>query len=755
MLKFREWRELSISILKQILSAHNFLSIYLLILTLFNLFLLNLPFTNYLGYEFSVFNSVILVLLAGIFAITYLKRNEFQITSVKEIISYLLFISIVFVLLPLILSFISLVFSKSCSILDGLIFYTVLTVPAPLIGSVTGFLSFSISKKFGLILFIIILILIALVPAVEIFINPQIYFYNPIVGFFPGTIYDEAIEVDIKLVFYRLLNLIYFSVLLYLITKAISTRSKFILRIGWMYGVVVSLLFAAFSSLIGFSTSRSTIEKELNKIIRTENFDIRYSSSINDTLINVIALHHEYYYLELSKFFQSKPSKKISSLIFTDREQKRKLFGSENADIAKPWIPEIYTTADSYDRTLKHEIAHCFTGEFGSSVFKVADNFNPVLIEGAAMAADPIYDSYDLDYLAALAYKYNFKVNIQNLFSTFNFFKQPSSLGYIISGSFIKYLIERFGVEKFKEIYSDLDFNKHYNKELFELASDYEEYLKNKFRFDEASVNQAKYFFGRKSIFYKDCPRYIAKQLSKAWRYVNERKYYEAKAVFEKILQSGESYSAVLGLSYCLDQLNQLDKSVEMIKNNLSNFENTPYWYELNFTLADLLVRKNKIDDALIIYKMLTQQNPNRKLFILSMLRIKLSEDTSVITKYLLSDNYEKYSILKSLNQSSYEYSTFPFLIMLADVEKINYNDFLQNFSKVLIVNDYQSSYGLYKLSQFMCEKMDFYRAMKMAALALRYQDDASFNPVLLENFDKMLWLFKNHNDVITKFACD
>lgn len=755
MLKFKEWRELSISILKKILSAHSYLSIYLLILTLCNLFLLNLPLTNYLGYEFSVFNSVILVLLAGIFALNYLKRNKFQKTSFKDIFSYLFFISIVFVLLPLILSFISLLFSKSCSILDGLIFYVVLTIPAPLIGLAVGTSSFSISRKFGLVVFIVILILIALVPVAEIYINPQIYFYNPIVGFFPGTIYDEAIDVDVKLIFYRLLNLIYFSLLLYLITKGISTSSKFILRMGWIYGAVVSLLFVAFSSLIGFSTSRSTIEKALDKIIRTENFEIKYSSSINDTLINVIALHHEYYYLELSKFFQLKPSKKISSLIFTSREQKRKLFGSENADIAKPWIPEIYITADNYDRTLKHEIAHCFTGEFGSSVFKVADNFSPVLIEGAAMAADPVYDSYDLDYLAALAYKYNFNVDIQNLFSTFNFFKQPSSLGYIISGSFIKYLIERFGVERFKNIYSNLDFKKHYNKELFELASDYEEYLNNKFRFDEASVNQAKYFFGRKSIFYKDCPRYIAKQLSKAWRYVNARKYYEAKSIFEKILQSGESYSAVLGLSYCLDQLNQLDESVELIKNNLSNFKNTPYWYELNFTLADLLVKKNKIDDALIIYKMLTQKNPNRTLFILSKLRIKLSEDTSVITKYLWADNYEKFSILKMLNLTSYEYSTLPFLILLADAEKINYHDFLQNFSKVLIVNDYLSSYGLYKLSQFMCEKMDFDRARKMASLAVRYQADASFNPILLNNFEKMLWLFNNHNDVVSKFAYD
>ena len=73
---------------------------------------------------------------------------------------------------------------------------------------------------------------------------------------------------------------------------------------------------------------------------------------------------------------------------------------------------------------MKHEIAHCFTREFGSYIFKIADNFNPSLIEGVAMAADPVYDGFDLDYMAALAFNNDFKLNVNALFTFFNFFKQ-------------------------------------------------------------------------------------------------------------------------------------------------------------------------------------------------------------------------------------------------------------------------------------------------------------------------------------------
>ena len=364
------------------------------------------------------------------------------------------------------------------------------------------------------------------------------------------------------------------------------------------------------SADFGYSTTPSSIKVELDKTILTEHYEIHYSNALNDTLINIIALHHEFYFWELEKYFNVKPSKKIISLIFNDREQKKRLFGTANADVAKPWIPEIYTTADNYDKTLKHEIAHCFAGVFGSRIFKVADNFNPSLIEGAAMAADPDYDSFDLDYMAALAFKNNYKINVTDLFEYFNFFKQPSSLGYIIAGSFIKFLIDKYGIETFKKFYSDLDFQKYYGKELTELAREYEVYLEDKFVIQGESSDRAKYYYGRKSIFYKICPRYVAKKLTKAWKLLNEKKVEDAKKIFEELLKLSDNYSPLIGLSYCYAELKQNEKAIDLLKENIGKFENTAYYYEIEFLLADLLAKNNQIAEADSIYKTLVGQNP-------------------------------------------------------------------------------------------------------------------------------------------------
>ena len=751
MLVLKEWREKSISTIKKILTANNYLALYLLIIIFFDIALLNLPLTNYLGYEFSIFNSALLILLSGIFTILLLKRIPITRETKNKILKTLAFTSSIFLIIPFLISLFSLFRSISCPLADGILFYTFLTLPAPIIGIGLGLLSYSISKRFSLLYFLILLFIIALIPVFEIYFNPQIYFYNPIVGFFPGTIYDEGIEVDLKLMIYRILNLLFFSSIIFLVLRALISSSSYSLKITWTYSLIVPLAFIILSPHFGYSTTISRIKLELDKSISSEHYEIHYSSKSNDTLINVIALHHEYYYTELEKYFNVKLNKKIVSLIFSNREQKKRLFGTANADVAKPWIPEIYILADNYDKTLKHEIAHCFAGEFGSQILKIADNFNPSLIEGIAEAADPIYDGFDLHYMAALALNNDFHVDVNMLFNNFNFFKQPSSLGYIMAGSFIKFLNDKYGIEKFKKLYTELDFSGNYGKELFVLVHEYETYLKDKFVIPAEAIDRAKYYYGRKSIFYKVCPRYVAKKITEAWRLYNQKKIDDAKKIFGELLSISDNYSPLIGLAYCYVEMNEIQKAIDLLRGNNKKFENTAYNYEIEFILGDLFAKNDQISEADSIYKLLKAQNPSRTLLSLSSLRTNMIKTDSVIVKYLNGEDEEKYEILKSMNEIGYNYNTFPYLSLLAKSTNVTYENFLMNFTKVLEVGDYNSSYGIYRLSLYMCEKMDFDRARKMAALALRYSSDLSFNPVLQTNFDKMDWLYKNSTEALSK----
>ncbi|MDO8550259.1 MAG: hypothetical protein Q7S39_08940, partial [Ignavibacteria bacterium] len=462
-------------LLKKIFSYRNFLLIYLLVVLIFNILLINFPLLNVFGYELSVFNSVLLTFVSGFYIISFSKRE--QEYAFKKFPQKLIFPSAIFLLIPFLVSVINSFFTGFCSFSDGLLFYIIITFPSIIIGYASGFTSFFFFNRFRRILFFILIIIILLIALGEFYFNPQVYFYNPVLGFIPGTIYDEGLSVDLKLLLYRLLNLFFFCGLLAGLIFHLSGKIKINKIFFLLYLIIIPFVFILISPSLGFSTTFGKLKSELNNFISTEHFDIYFDEKISDEFVKLIVLHHEYFYEELKNYLAVVPGKKIQSFIFNDRQQKKILFGSANADVAKPWLYSTFTTYDNYNSSLRHEIAHCFSAEFGEGPLKIADMINPFLIEGIASASSPFYDENDLDFLASIAYKNGYKISIDKMYDFSSFFIQTSSLSYIYAGSFTKFLIDNYGIEKFKQLYTDLDFQKVYNKSIKKLETEYMAYL--------------------------------------------------------------------------------------------------------------------------------------------------------------------------------------------------------------------------------------------------------------------------------------
>lgn len=732
--------------LKKILSSYNFLSIYVLLLILFDLLLLRFPLTDVFGYEYSLFNSVIIVLLSGIFNITLQSKNIFPEQNKDNFDRSSGIFFLVFLILPAVISIVNSFFTISCSYLEGLKFYLVLLLPSIVIGFALGMFTVVFFKRFRIIFFLLIYLIIFSITFFELYYNPQIYFFNPIFGYFPGTIYDEAISVDLRLVIYRLLNLIYFGSLFYILYRFTFKTSKLTKKLIFWPVLIIPILFIYFSQQFGFSTTFSKLEKDLGGKAVTPHFNIYYPASLDSNYVKNLILNHEYYYNQLNSFFQFKISKRVNSFVFLDDNQKKELFGSQNADVAKTWQYSIYITRNDYNSTLKHELAHCYSADFGVGIFKVADGLNPSLIEGIATAADPIYGNNSIDYLAYQAYNNGFKIELSNLYNQFNFFLNTSSLSYIYAGSFTKYLIKVYGIKKFISLYKDLDFYKVYGDSISALQIDYYTYLESLNY--SSNINKAYYYFGSKSIFYKVCPRYVAKMLQDAWSEYSHKNYKYALNSFNEILQVTNNYSALIGKARSMAKLNDRDKAIKLLEAKLPDFHNTSNFYNLEFTLADLLAENKNYFNADTLYSSIINQNPSNNLFYLSSLRKKLISSYQ-ISEYLNGSELDKFLILSEINKKYYIYSSIPVLIDLSDYLGENYEMFVKDFDKPINVDDFLGSYAVYRLSLYMSENADFLRSRKMAALSIRYGKDKNFNTILLDNFNKINWIYSHSKDII------
>jgi len=731
---------------------NNYLFVYLVIIGCFNIYLQTLPLTNVFGYEFSAVNGLLLSFLSGLFIIKILKSLTLEKQSSPTM--YLFNVWFWMLILPFAISVGKSILFGFCSFWDGLWFYIFITGPSVIIGSALGSITYVLFKRFRILIFIILYLLILFIPVLEIYFNPQVYLFNPLFSYFPGTIYDEGIAINFKLILYRLLNIIFFlPILIYFIKSrnVLFPFSKKLISVGVI--IFISGIFYFFiSHEIGFNTTQSSLQNELSIKVESEHFIIHADKRIDSDKLIFVALNQENYYLELKDYFKESPGHKIITYLFFDDKQKKNLFGSGSADVAKPWLYSIYISNDSWESTLKHEIAHCFTAEFGSGIFKLASGFNPSLIEGVAEAADGFYDENSIHYLASLAFRNNFSVDINSLFEGFSFFSSVSSLSYIYSGSFIKYLVDDYGIEKVKAFYQNGNFNQDFNSDLSEVISGYEKFLESLNNFDTKA--KANYYFGRKPLISKVCPRYISSSLAEAWEKYSSSEINQAEIIFNDVLSKAESYGAIIGLSTIYKDQDSLSKAIQIIESNLDSFNSTSYEYNLKLSLADLLIINNEIEKAKEIYQYIKNSEPNRRLLLISNVRLSLLKN-GLINKYVNGSEYDKYEILKALNKKSYVYSSIPLMIDLSQSLNENYDLFLLNFADNFEVKDEMSSYALYKLSNYMMQNQDYDAARRMAGFSLRFKGNPELLLLCEKNFNKADWFVRNAERTLQQIKID
>jgi hypothetical protein len=354
---------------------------------------------------------------------------------------------------------------------------------------------------------------------------------------------------------------------------------------------------------------------------------------------------HEFYYNEIDSQLALENNVKIKSYIFKNRIQKKELFGSENADVAKPWMKQIYLDEQNFTRSLKHELVHILSGEFGNKPFDVAANVNPSLIEGLAMAVENNYDDKEIDYIVSLAVDAGYATELAQLFSGLNFFGSVSSKSYLYAGSFIKYLMNTYGIELVKKLYKEGDFLSSIGKSIDALEIEYNTYLKSLNYIPNKET--AKLYFGMQPLIKKTCPRVAARVEREGWEFYRVKKYDAALEKFEFVFNSTGSYSSFNGILLSKIQLGHYKTALNLAEENLSIFENTSYFYNLELRIADLSILNSDSLNAIKKIELLLKQNPSVNYYNEAVMRnLLIRKGVEYYSEFLLADSQKRILML-------------------------------------------------------------------------------------------------------------
>jgi hypothetical protein len=369
---------------------------------------------------------------------------------------------------------------------------------------------------------------------------PAVFSYTPLVGYFPGNLYDENVRLGAPVVWARIEQLLWLVAILAAVAMRLDVPGMRMMRAPRPVGRRLRLLALLVACMVpatlmhinggalGYNITATDIEDVLDGRIETAHFVIHYARTPEiEKDIKLIAEDHELRYAQVVATLGMAPPGKLESFLFADRDQKGRWMGARDVEMAKPWRQEIYLDHRPFPHTsLRHEIAHAVASSFGDPIFGVAARrvfgipllFSPGLIEGLAVAVDWPGGDYGRltphEAVRALQ-EMGLQPSIRALLSL-GFLAQSSQRSYQTAGSFMRFLLDTYGAPALRRLYhSGGDFEGVYGKSLATLESEWLAMIA-KVPVPRDVVEGARERFRIGSVFARPCPHAVAAREERA-----------------------------------------------------------------------------------------------------------------------------------------------------------------------------------------------------------------------------------------------
>ncbi|MGB9664872.1 MAG: hypothetical protein ACPL25_08150, partial [Ignavibacteria bacterium] len=357
--------------IKNLFLRHRVLLISVFIsLLLLRILLLNFPLLRNLDLEISIVFSFVFSIITGFLGLYFFRKGESASSIIKIIYSLAFGLFITFLLIE--------IFFYSCPLTEGILFFPLFVITSSTFTlALSSILKVFSKLKSALFLFLIYIFLITY-SLIEYYFESQLFLFNPLVIYFPGLVYNEIFEIDQRILIYSF-GLFFTSVLI-LSPKILEEKQKRILQLENYHFYILVVFISSFLFLLGDELGLSTSQKFFeNKFpIKVENQDFKIffqNKNISVRERKLFEYKTKFHFDWLYKIFGYKPSN-VKIFIFDSDTSKKQLLGDEAADFTKPWLKQIFVTYNSFDQTIKHELAHIFLGEQTENLFRVAAGFN-------------------------------------------------------------------------------------------------------------------------------------------------------------------------------------------------------------------------------------------------------------------------------------------------------------------------------------------------------------------------------------------
>jgi hypothetical protein len=301
----------------------------------------------------------------------------------------------------------------------------------------------------------------------RLYFAPPIFVFDPLFGYFAGSLYDEHVAIPNALWWARGYHLALASAIVALAAVALDGHAL-ALRARAMRGrrrlaalaLVLSILAVVAYRLgprFGYRHDAKTIAAALGGQRLTEHFVLHYRpDGPYGTEIGDVANELELRYARLAELLGIVPPIPVHAYLFASAAEKQALMGAGHTYIAKPWRHEIYVNHEAFpEPVLGHELAHVFGASVGDPLLGLARRglrLDVGLIEGLAEATTWHGGALTADEVVRVLDLLGRRPALDRVMSP-AFWSLPSQQAYAIAGSFCRFLMVHNGVRALLALY--------------------------------------------------------------------------------------------------------------------------------------------------------------------------------------------------------------------------------------------------------------------------------------------------------------
>lgn len=426
----------------------------------------------------------------------------------------------------------------NCDPWTGLLWFLLLPTASGALGLVAGLWGGALAEARGrqLLLGGVPVLFCLLVALVRAYRDPAVFALDPFFGYFAGPIYDEAIPITARLLWFRAYNFLIAGAALAALALSLQPgalarpRLAAARRAPWTALALLACLAPGLwlglrAPAMGFHATADSLAHALPGLRVTEHFVLHYApAGATARDIDLVAAEHEFAWHRLEKAIGRAPAVPVHSFVFPSPESKRALLGAGNTEVAPPWRGHIYLNEQPFPhRVMHHELAHAFSYTVGEQLFGTSSRLglgglrvNLALVEGFATALAPRAEgALDLHDQAAILDRVALRPELAEIMGV-GFWGKAGRRAYTAAGSFSLWLLETRGVGPFLALYGSAgDFDAAYGAPLSALESEWLAFLRAR-PVAEKDVEALRQRFKQRAIFQRPCAHRAADLLSEA-----------------------------------------------------------------------------------------------------------------------------------------------------------------------------------------------------------------------------------------------